>query len=252
MIGALDPGLRHCGFTVATLQGVAVDAWLPRSKVRSHQSGGERIPAENGPVAWRGMVSAIYLDLRERGHLERITVLVVEWPEIYREEKKGKKLRKVNPNDLLELAAVDGGLACALPRLERYERFTPRQWKKQYRKKNYQDQILEELSPEELALLEQTPESLRHNVIESLGLARFTASVLAGAPISVPALQGRARPSAPTRTSPAPAPAYRSPAPATAPTFGQRHFPGGLPPRAPRADLAKLATSASYPPGRKP
>jgi len=196
------------------------------------------------------MVSAIYLDLRERGHLEKITVLVVEWPEIYREEKKGK-LRKVNPNDLLELAAVDGGLACALPKLERYERFTPRTWKKSYPKGDYQAAIVNALSPQERALLEQTPESLRHNVIESLGLARFTASVIAGVPISVPALQGRVRPSAPPRVSSTPSTAYKTPAPAAVPTFGQRHFPGGLPPRATRADLAKLATSASYPPGRK-
>lgn len=251
MILALDPGLRQCGTTVATLKGVAVDAWLPRSKVRPRQVEGERIPAAEGPLAWRGMVSAIYMDLRERGHLERITVLVVEWPEIYREEKKGK-LRKVNPNDLLELAAVDGGLACALPKLERYERFTPRVWKKSYPKGDYQAAIVHALSPEERALLELTPASMRHNVIESLGMARFMASVLAGQPISIPALQGRTRPSAAPQAGSAPVPAHKTPAPSGRPTYGQLHFQSGQPPRATRADLASLATPASYPPRGKP
>ena len=263
MILAIDPGLRHLGATVASLEGRVVDAWLPRSTAKARMQEGQRIPAPEGALAWRGMVLAVVEGLRARGHLERITVLVLEWPEIYKEEKRGK-LQKTNPNDLLELAAVLGGLACLLPAVQRYERFTPRAWKRSFPKGDYQRAIINALSEEERGLLLATPESLRHNVIESIGLARFMSTVLRGQPISVPAFQMRAQPLFPEkRTRPAPrmrtppadnqkpgtneldllcpfdegaplpsvgkviekVPAYRTRAPPDpkAPTYGQRH-----------------------------
>lgn len=269
---AIDPGLRTVGATVATMAGSVVDAWLPRSPEQARTVKGLRVPAAEGPVAWRAMVGAVLDDLRERGHLHRIALLVVEWPEVYREAKKGK-LKGANPNALLDLAAVDGGLACALPALARYERFTPRQWKRNFPKGDYQRAILAALTPEERAMVERTTESLRHNVVESVGLARFMATVLAGAPMSVPAFQGRAKPTrkAPVKSAPLPqqalplestpkAPAYKTPLPpgsrAGTPSYGSRHAADF---KAPRGSLKKvgqqlrgLATSASHPAPVKP
>lgn len=267
----IDPGLRAVGATVATMQGRALDAWLPRSPEKSRVVDGQRVAAAEGPVAWRAMVSAVLEDLRARGWLERITLLVVEWPEVYREAKKGK-LKGANPNALLDLAAVDGGLVCALPALARYERFTPRQWKRQYRKQDYQRAILAALTPGERALVERTTESLRHNVIESVGLARFMATVLAGAPMSVPAFQGRMKPgrkapatppqsALPLESPPPTAPSWRTPLPpgsrAGTQSYGSKHAAELKPP--PLGSLKKvvrqlrtLATSASHPPRGKP
>lgn len=273
---AMDPGLRVAGITVAGMDGRPVDAWLPRSTAKARQVKGERVPAPEGPLAWRGMVGAILSDLEARGHIHRITLLVVEWPEVYLKpihtfSKAGNKAT-TNPNDLLELAAVEGGLVCALPALARYERFTPRQWKKSFPKGDYQKAILAALTPVERALVERTTESLRHNVIESVGLARFTATVLAGAPMSVPAFQGRVRPA---RTPPASPPqgalplkpaagaqpaSWRQPLPpssrAGTPSYGSRHpeLKAAVKPP-PRGSLRTVAqqlrgraTSASHPP----
>lgn len=257
---AIDPGLRVLGATVATMRGQVVDAWLPRSEAKARVVKGERIPAPDGPLAWRGMVGAVLTDLRERGYLERIGLLVLEWPEVYRKgvrkfSAKGKK-SMTNPNDLLELAAVEGGLAMGLPELARYERFTPRQWKKSFPKKDYQDAIVEALSPEECALVEHIPKSLRHNVIESVGLARFMATVLAGRPVSVPAFQGRVHEAS---AAPDVVPSWRTPLPPTsspgAASYGSRHaadfqtVPAGRPKRPTANQLRALAKPATYGPG---
>lgn len=257
---AIDPGLRVLGATVATMRGQVVDAWLPRSEAKAHVVKGERIPAPDGPLAWRGMVGAVLSDLRERGHLERIGLLVLEWPEVYRAgvqkfSAKGNR-SMTNPNDLLELAAVEGVLVGALPAMERYERFTPRQWKKSYRKERYQEAIMAALSPEERALVERTPESLRHNVIESAGLARFMATVIAGQPVSVPAFQGRVHEAS---TAPTKSASWRTPLPPTsspgAESYGSRHrgefqtAPAGRPKKPTAKQLRAMAKPATYGPG---
>jgi hypothetical protein len=258
---AIDPGLRVLGATVATYEGRVVDAWLPRSTAKARQVKGERVPAAEGPLAWRGMVAPVLEDLRERGHLERIGLLVLEWPEVYRAgvqkfSAKGKR-SMTNPNDLLELAAVEGGLVWGLPVLARYERYTPREWKKSFRKERYQEAILAALAPEERAMVGRTTESLRHNVIESVGLARFMATILAGQPMSVPAFQGRAVSAA--STTAAGQPAWRTPLPPTsspgAESYGSRHA-GEFktsPPSTPKGKalttaLRTMAKPATYPP----
>lgn len=254
MILAVDFGLRHCGVTGASLRGDVFDAWLSRSYAKDRQENGERIPAPTGPLAWRGMVSALFADLKARGYIERVEVLAIEWPEIYRVTPKDGDGFQKNPNDLLDLAAVIGGLVVALPRVARYEQHTPRQWKKSYPKGEYQKAILAALSPQERELVERTTPSLRHNVIESVGLARFVASVVSGAPMSVPAFQGRAKPAGPTKAA-GPAPAYRNALPPGSspgrPTYGSLHFPGGAIPRASKQDLKARAKPASYKPGER-
>lgn len=257
---AIDPGLRVLGATVATMRGDVVDAWLPRSEAKVRIVKGERIPAPDGPLAWLGMVGAVLSDLRERGHLERIGLLVLEWPEVYRDGVRkfsaAGKRSMTNPNDLLELAAVEGGIVQGLPALERYERYTPRQWKKSYRKERYQEAIMAALKPEERALVERTTEGKRHNVIESVGLARFMATVLAGQPMSVPAFQGRVHAAS---SAPEKVPSWRTPLPPTsspgAASYGSRHaadfqtVPAGRPKRPTANQLRAMAKPATYGPG---
>lgn len=257
---AIDPGLRVLGATVATMRGDVVDAWLPRSDAKVRIVKGERIPAPDGPLAWLGMVGAVLSDLRERGHLECIGLLVLEWPEVYRDGVRkfsaAGKRSMTNPNDLLELAAVEGGIVQGLPALERYERYTPRQWKRSYRKERYQEAIMAALKPEERALVERTPESLRHNVIESAGLARFMATVLAGRPVSVPAFQGRVHEAS---AAPSATPTWRTPLPPTsapgATSYGSRHAadfqaaPASRPKKPTQKQLRDMAKPATYGPG---
>lgn len=256
LILAVDPGVREMGLTVATFDGHPVDAWLARSTAKARQLKGQRIPAPEGPLAWRGMAGAALADLQERGFIERIAVLVLEWPEVYmnplmKTTAKGKRF-KTNPNDLLELAAIEGALVWGLPAMERYERFKPREWKKSFPKEDYQKAIMAALKPEGRALVERTAESLRHNVIESAGLARFMATVLAGQPMSVPAFQGRIHPAtfAPQKTASWRTPLPPSSSPGTQ-SYGSRHageFQTAPTRRYPSTKALSPATPAVYRP----
>lgn len=77
--------------------------------------------------------------------------------------RKGKKGAYIPPQDLIELNLIAGHVGTRW--------LEPTDWKGMVPKKIHQPKILEALSKEELALVEAVmPPSLRHNVIDAIGI----------------------------------------------------------------------------------
>jgi hypothetical protein len=136
----VDPGIRGCGgaiFFKTTLQ--AADY------VRNpYKTGGELREARamaRELLAWfKGLTGGRGPDL-----------IVVEFPQIYRESHRASKddpnKRNADPNDLLNLAAIDGALA-ALAGCDAV-RYLPAQWKGQLKKSPVASRVESRLTPEE-------------------------------------------------------------------------------------------------------
>lgn len=175
---SIDPGLRACGVAVF-VDGLLVGAHLarnPEKKVR-------------GAPAWDAMSLAVQNELWDHypifrggfGHGNEPGVLVLEQPQVYGGP------RGEDPNDLIELAGVDGAI---LGRLEprKAVSYLPRQWKGQVDKVIMCRRILKStrVSDSELAAAGLTrcgseigvrhhsiPDSLIHNTIDSIGIGLY-------------------------------------------------------------------------------
>lgn len=116
---------------------------------------------ERGPVAWVRMAEAV------RTEVEPVDVdLVIEVPQVY---VAGRS--KGDPDDLLELAGVDGAITTLL-RPGKIAGFKPREWKGQVPKEIHHARVLRKLNEAETAVLERAnvPPSLRHNVVDAVAL----------------------------------------------------------------------------------
>lgn len=148
---AIDPGLRGTGVAVFE-DGLLVEAAYPRNP--------ELIL--RGPAAWLAMARAVLDSLTHPLPCD----LVIEVPQVY-VAGRGKG----DPDDLLELAGVDGAITALLgPTTTRSPK--PREWKGQVPKEIHHARALRKLSPPETVVLEQTkvPPSLRHNVLDAVAL----------------------------------------------------------------------------------
>ena len=148
---AIDPGLRGTGVAVF------VDGALARAVYARNP---EKV--ERGPEAWLRMAEAV----RDQVIAFPEADLVIEVPQVY---VAGRS--KGDPDDLLELAGVDGAIT-ALLAPARIASFKPRAWKGQVPKEIHHARVLRKLSPAETAVLEQAdvPASLRHNVVDAVAL----------------------------------------------------------------------------------
>jgi hypothetical protein len=146
---ALDPGLRLCGVALFT-DGVLTAAALVRNPVKTVR----------GPAAWFGMGDAVRSWLGPR----TVEVFVCEVPQVYRSTP--------NPADLIELAGVDGACAVSVNARE-FHSYKPVQWKHNKTKEKHHPFILDKLAEVELAAFEPMPESLKHNVIDAVGIGLF-------------------------------------------------------------------------------
>ncbi len=153
---AVDPGLRGCGVAVFR-DGVLVDASYVRSACLK----------ERGPVAWRLMVAAL------AAHVESVapdaTELVVELPQVYPQGRYRKNVPFANPADLIELAAVVGGVATSSNATLAFA-LLPREWTGGVPKGERNTATEGQLAPEELAAYRPCVKSLRHNVTDAVGL----------------------------------------------------------------------------------
>jgi hypothetical protein len=125
----------------------------------------------NGATEAAGMALEVVRWLRALGFGNPGDRLVVEWPKVYQGGKQ-----KGDPSDLLPLAGVDSAVAALLP--SRVVRTVyPFEWKGQVPKAIMTTRILARLSAEERAVLNACDciPSLRHNVIDAIGIARFGA-----------------------------------------------------------------------------
>lgn len=151
---AIDPGLRACGLAVFE-GGVLIHATLVDNPVDGDS---------DAPV-WTGMSKAVHDYLANNYYSPE--VLVIERPQVY-----GGGRGKGDPNDLLSLMAVVGGV-CASVRAPTKKSFYPRVWKGQVPKNIHNDRILERLSAAERKMLPELAASKLHNVIDAVGLGLY-------------------------------------------------------------------------------
>lgn len=149
---AVDPGLRGCGVAYFADDKLRLAAYV----VGKYQHG-------RGPEVWRGMASAVR---KWWGETAALDGLVLEVPEIY------PGMPKTDPNDLIDLAGVDGALAAAFAVPAVY--YLPRQWKGQVPKEVGVLRALAHLSDEERKCVRPAPmKSLDHNVADAVGLGLY-------------------------------------------------------------------------------
>lgn len=155
MLIGFDPGLREAG--LAVFEGNKLTrATLVRSPEKE----------KRGPEAWLAMAKAVADEL----HLDflntqsRRLTLVVEHQQVYQQ-----KFWKGDPDDLLQLAGVNGAV-CKSIWADRYIHTLPRQWKGTVKKEVWTKRIESKLTPEEIQNLVPCPASLRHNLLDGVGL----------------------------------------------------------------------------------
>ena len=159
---AIDPGLRDQGVAVFRDQ-TLIAATLIRVP------GKERGPAQWCEVAYRThewVSTQVSMLGQHKGQV------VSEHPQSYiASQQKGDQ------NDLCELAGVVGATCLALSRGTSWSvtGYLPQEWKGQVPKDVHNARVLKRLSPEEFKIVETcgVPESLLHNVIDSVGIALF-------------------------------------------------------------------------------
>ena len=161
----IDPGLRHAGWATVDLSGALIACGLARG-----------LATGRGVDAWQRVaheaVDAITTEIPVGTHGADLLV-TVELPRIYAAGKM-----KGDPDDIVVLAAVVGSIVGAV--VEAGANATvvrPADWKGQVPKDVHNRRILSGLSVKEEFALNGcgAPSSLRHNVIDAIGLAKWAA-----------------------------------------------------------------------------
>lgn len=118
-------------------------------------------PDADGQI-WAAMANEVVALLR---HYDPDTI-VLEVPQVYQMTGKG------DPNDLIHLAGIVGGIAAIANRPTVTLR--PREWKKQVKKEVMLARIENRLSPDERKCINRgMPANLRHNVIDAIGIGLY-------------------------------------------------------------------------------
>jgi len=115
-----------------------------------------------GLASWSGstLLEARYVPTEVR--LSDVDLVVCEVPQIYPMEKW-----KGDPNDLIDVAVVAGmHLAKGL----RQVMVRPREWKGSVPKTIHNNRVLTQLDPLKKAMVDVIPKTLRHNVVDAIGL----------------------------------------------------------------------------------
>jgi hypothetical protein len=147
----LDPGLRGCGVAWWRVDGSLAHVAYVRNPVR----------IGNGPAAWMGYDRAALWDNRTDHFLSEI-------PQVYRAGAS-----KGDPDDLIQLAGVVGVFS-ALVSAKVYWGVKPREWKGQVPKDVHHARLVKTLSEAERKMIDASaPPSLRHNVLDAVGLGRY-------------------------------------------------------------------------------
>lgn len=160
MIAAIDPGLRGCGVALfSEVTGRLQEARYVRGSILSSD------PTASG--AYAAGITARYvvdnLTVLLRGRM--LTRLLLEMPQIY-VHRKGK-----DPNDLLGLAAVLGGI-CALHPYSAVTQYRPHDWKGNLDGDAMVERIQKraaEAGETNYAIL-PSAKSLHHNVWDAVGI----------------------------------------------------------------------------------
>lgn len=153
---AIDPGLRELGMAVFVGDELTY-ACLVRSPCKP--------PVKDG-TAWVAMAREAlkaFVNSPIKDEV-RTDVLVSEVPQIYWQSSRGG-----NSDSLLQLCGVVGAVAHAIPH-GAFKAYRPREWKGNVKAEVMLDRIAAKLTPAELATIAKCPQSLRHNVIDAIGI----------------------------------------------------------------------------------
>lgn len=150
---SIDCGLRGCGV------GVFRDKKLLKAGYVKNPEQEKR-----GAVAWIAMAMAVDAWL----NLEQIDQVVLETMHSYE-----LRQQKGDQNDLLEVNGVAGALAGLLATGHNVTSYLPSQWKGQVPKDVHNKRVMNALTPDEADAFAACPASLKHNVIDGVGIGLF-------------------------------------------------------------------------------
>jgi hypothetical protein len=153
----IDPGTKCLGWALwDNPTGILQSCGLARV---SKESKKKRTNPENLDFFIRDMI----------GQLPSAKDAIVELPRIYPKE------RKVDPNDLINLAAVAGAFSCKAWQSATF--VTPRDWKGTVPKELCHKRAIKALGTGELSILNEalreTPESLAHNLLDAVAIGVY-------------------------------------------------------------------------------
>ena len=148
---SLDPGLRGCGVAWWAEDGSLLFVDYLRNPVKKG----------DGPGAWMGYGGCHIRDTDP-------DYFISEVPQVYRAGAS-----KGDPDDLIQLAGVVGVFS-SIFRATTHFGVKPREWKGQVPKDVHHARLVKTLTPEEMAMVEASaPPSLRHNVLDAVGIGRY-------------------------------------------------------------------------------
>lgn len=148
----IDPGLRGCGAALFHEQKLIEARYISNPE-----------KTRRGPVAWRAMADAI---MNTWGWMGPVTSdMYLEVPQVYGGP------RAEDPNDLIDLAGVDGAIASRYAS-SNLNFFLPRQWKGQVPKDKMTQRIKEQLFDFELARVKSAG-AKDHNTYDAIGIGLF-------------------------------------------------------------------------------
>lgn len=150
MLLSVDVGLRGCGAGRFFKDGA-----LDRAAYVRNPS-----TAKRGADVWTPMVEEILRFTRPcQASITTVVVEVMHWT----------KRRPVDPNDLLELNAIAGGILASFPAAKRVSH-KPDEWKGTVNADVMTARIQERLTQGELARVELCPAYLMHNLWDGVGI----------------------------------------------------------------------------------
>ena len=144
----IDPGIRGCG--VGLFRGAILEQG---TYIESHS-------AAQRAGSWVAMVAAV----RDFIGARSVAQLVVELPQVYIQARQ-----KGDANDLIQLAAVVGGLCVAFEHAA-HKVYLPAEWKGQCPKEIIHERAMKRLSPQELQVITCRRKPLMHNVKDAVAM----------------------------------------------------------------------------------
>lgn len=161
LLFALDPSVRSAG-CAAFVDGVLRAAWRFTPELAPHVLADDPLAVGK---RWSVIAREIFLEASGRGY---VGGLVWERPQIYRASKS-----KGDPNDLIGLAAIGNGVACATKWPYGVLAPTPSQWTGQVKKSTKGSawksargmRVASRLTPAEFVLVPD-----QHDVVDAVGL----------------------------------------------------------------------------------
>jgi RNase H-fold protein (predicted Holliday junction resolvase) len=151
MVLAVDPGVRGCGCALFAPDGVLVRAaYVPGAKVGDRAAAW--VPMARAVATWADFVHSPIQ-------------LVIELPQVYQGSKQTG-----DPNDLIDLAAIVGGICAIMQCGPETKIYKPREWKGQAPKEIIHERARKRLSTAELAAMVLPAKSLQHNVLDAVAI----------------------------------------------------------------------------------